>query len=82
MKAGDLVRYYRDEAWTSPNGDTVFFKAMYPAIVLEDYKKHTKLLKLYVTVPFDKGIGNTIVVHSSTCSVLKRGHKWNHSKTP
>ena len=47
MKAGDLVKWYKQMVATS-DGETYFYEKPYPAIVLKDYEKHTKLLEVFV----------------------------------
>ena len=42
MKAGDLVRYYKN-AIASEDGDTYFYKKTEVALVVEDYNPTMKL---------------------------------------
>ena len=71
MKAGDLVRYYRDTVATN-DGETFFYKKTYVGIVLEDYDSNTKLIKIHTD-------GTIMVVHISDVNTLKRGEGWNQS---
>jgi hypothetical protein len=72
MKAGDLVKWYREEV-ASLDCESYYYHVGYPAIVIQDYEKHTKLLKLFVN-------GEIKVVHASECTLMKRGHKWERKK--
>ena len=71
MKAGDLVRYYRDTVATD-DGETFFYKKTYVGLVLEDYDPNTKLIKIHAD-------GAIMVVHISDVNTLKRGEGWNQS---
>ena len=71
MKAGDLVRYYRDTVATD-DGETFFYKKTYVGLVLEDYDSNTKLIKIHTD-------GAIMVVHISDVNTLKRGEGWNQS---
>ena len=68
MKAGDLVRYYKD-AVVSEDGDTSFYKKCDVAVVVEDYEPWTKIIKIYSE-------GTIKVVHISEVNTLKRGSGW------
>ena len=68
MKAGDLVRYYKN-AIASEDGDTYFYKKTEGALVVEDYNPTMKLIKIYTD-------GETKVVHISDVNTLKRGSGW------
>ena len=72
MKAGDLVRYYRDTVATD-DGETFFYKKTYVGLVLEDYDPNTKLIKIHTD-------GAIMVVHISDVNTLKRGEGWNQSE--
>ena len=72
MKAGDLIKWYKQMV-ASSDGETYFYEKPYPAIVLKDYEKHTKLLEVFVD-------GGKLVVHASECTLIKRGHKWKDTK--
>ena len=73
MKAGDLIKWYKQMVATQ-DGESYFYEKPHPAIVIEDYQKHTKLLKVFVD-------GEIKVVHASECTLIKRGHKWKNTKT-
>ena len=45
MKAGDLVRYYKDTI-VSDDGDTYFYKKTEVALVVEDYNPSIQLIKI------------------------------------
>ena len=68
MKAGDLVRYYKN-AIASEDGDTYFYKKTEVALVVEDYNPTMKLIKIYTD-------GEIKVVHISDVNTLKRGSAW------
>ncbi len=68
MKAGDLVRYYKDTI-ASDDGDTYFYKKCDVAVVVEDYEPWTKIIKIYSE-------GTIKVVHISEVNTLKRGSGW------
>ena len=68
MKAGDLVRYYKD-AVVSEDGNTYFYKKCDVAVVVEDYEPWTKIIKIYSE-------GTIKVVHISEVNTLKRGSGW------
>ena len=68
MKAGDLVRYYKN-AIASDDGDTYFYKKTEVALVVEDYNPSIKLIKIYTD-------GEIKVVHISDVNTLKRGSAW------
>ena len=65
MKAGDLVRYYKDTI-ASDDGDTYFYKKTHIAVVVEDYEPSMKLIRIYTE-------GEIKVVHISDVNTLKRG---------
>ena len=46
MKAGDLVRYYKNTV-VSEDGDTYFYKKTHIAVVIEDYEPSMKLIRIY-----------------------------------
>jgi len=68
MKAGDLVRYYKDTI-ASDDGDTYFYKKTHIAVVVEDYEPSMKLIRIYTE-------GEIKVVHISDVNTLKRGAAW------
>ena len=68
MKAGDLVKWYREEV-ASVDCEAYHYHLGYPAIVLEDYQKEMKILRILAD-------GKIRVVHASECTLMKRGHKW------
>ena len=68
MKAGDLVRYYKN-AIASEDGETYFYKKTGVGIVIEDYNPSIKLIKIYTD-------GEIKVVHISDVNTLKRGAAW------
>ena len=68
MKAGDLVRYYKN-AIASDDGDTYFYKKTEVALVVEDYNPSIKLIKIYTD-------GEIKFVHISDVNTLKRGSAW------
>ena len=68
MKAGDLVRYYKDTVATE-DGETYFYKKCDIAVVVEDYEPWTKIIKIYSE-------GTIKVVHISEVNTLKRGSGW------
>jgi hypothetical protein len=68
MKAGDLVRYYKN-AIASADGDTYFYKKTTVAVVVEDYEPAMKLIRIYTE-------GEIKVVHISDVNTLKRGSGW------
>ena len=68
MKAGDLVRYYK-EVVASEDGETYFYKKSDVAVVVEDYEPWTKIIKIYSE-------GTIKVVHISEVNTLKRGSGW------
>ena len=68
MKAGDLVRYYKN-AIASEDGDTYFYKKTEVALVVEDYNPSIKLIKIYTD-------GEIKGVHISDVNTLKRGAGW------
>ena len=72
MKAGDLIKWYKQMV-ASNDGETYFYEKPFPAIVLKDYEKHTKLLEVFVD-------GGRLVVHASECTLIKRGYKWKDTK--
>jgi hypothetical protein len=72
MKAGDLVRYYKDTI-ASDDGDTYFYKKCDVAVVVEDYEPWTKIIKIYSE-------GTIKVVHISEVNTLKRGSGWTQSE--
>tara|TARA_Y100000817_G_scaffold281337_1_gene245917 strand:+ start:298 stop:531 length:234 start_codon:yes stop_codon:yes gene_type:complete len=73
MKAGDLVRYYKDTI-VSDDGDTYFYKKTEVALVVEDYNPSIKLIKIYTD-------GEIKVVHISDVNTLKRGAAWTKTIT-
>ena len=72
MKAGDLVRYYKDTVATE-DGETYFYKKCDIAVVVEDYEPWTKIIKIYSE-------GTIKVVHISEVNTLKRGSGWTQSE--
>ena len=68
MKAGDLVKWYKEEI-ASVDCEAYHYHLGYPAIVLEDYQKEMKILRILAD-------GQVRVVHASECTLIKRGHKW------
>ena len=72
MKAGDLVRHYKDTVATD-DGETYFYKKCDVALVLEDYEPWSKLIKIYSE-------GKVKVVHISEVNTLKRGAGWVQSE--
>jgi len=68
MKAGDLVRHYKDTVATD-DGETYFYKKCDIAVVVEDYEPWTKIIKIYSE-------GTIKVVHISEVNTLKRGSGW------
>ena len=71
MKAGDLVRYYK-EVVASEDGETYFYKKSDVAVVVEDYEPWTKIIKIFCE-------GKVKVVHISEVSTLKRGSGWTNT---
>ena len=70
MKAGDLVRHYKEVVATE-DGETIFYKKSEVAVVVEDYEPWTKLIKIFCE-------GKVKVVHISEVSTLKRGAGWTN----
>ena len=73
MKAGDLVRYYKN-AIVSEEGETYFYKKTKVALVIEDYNPSIKLIKIYTD-------GEIKVVHISDVNTLKRGSGWTKKES-
>ena len=71
MKAGDLVRHYKEVVATE-DGETIFYKKSEVAVVVEDYEPWTKLIKIFCE-------GKVKVVHISEVSTLKRGSGWTNT---
>ena len=68
MKAGDLVRHYKEVVATE-DGETIFYKKSEVAVVVEDYEPSMKLIRIYTE-------GEIKVVHISDVNTLKRGAAW------
>ena len=71
MKAGDLVRHYKEVVATE-DGETIFYKKSEVAVVVEDYEPWTKIIKIFCE-------GKVKVVHISEVSTLKRGSGWTNT---
>tara|TARA_A100001391_G_scaffold42508_1_gene24689 strand:+ start:75 stop:299 length:225 start_codon:yes stop_codon:yes gene_type:complete len=72
MKAGDLVKWYKEEV-SVEGGEAYYYHKSYPAIVLKDYDDQMNIIKLFVN-------GETLYVHSSECTLIEKGYKWKDTK--
>ena len=71
VKAGDLVRHYKDTVATD-DGETYFYKKCEIALVIEDYEPWSKLIKIYSE-------GTIKTVHISEVTTFKRGAGWSNT---
>ena len=71
MKAGDLVRHYKEMVATE-DGETIFYKKSEVGVVMENYEPWTKLIKIFCE-------GKVKVVHISEVTTLKRGVGWTNT---
>ena len=72
ISKGDLVNYRREQIVFNPTGSHHYITITTPAIVLATYKQDPALpiiLMLYTHK------GDTLYVHNTTCTIIKKGRK-------